>query len=126
MSERHYEAMVGCNCGQWVRIWHKESGELLQLDFSGTWRPNKYWGNVDCRGKAGTVSPAHYRGPGKPEVCVLVRLGEEGQPVEAVTGSPYTVAQELTGPVYLACNDDPKGLGDNEGTLQVVIRSSIG
>jgi len=122
-DRRIYSGAIYCFNPDWKLVYEKEAGEVLSLNLSGTWRPNKYWGDVDYRGKINSSAPQTYRGPGKPEGCMLVRT-PDGM-VHALDGLPFVIAPDVAGTLYLACNDDPAGLGDNTGQIAFELTSDL-
>ncbi len=101
---------------QWQNILTLEPGSVLRLSFSGTWRVNRNWGEVDFRGNGNYSGTPSYPGPGLPEGCMLVRV--DGGKGRYPGGSlPWVFRADDGVAIDLRCNDEDAGLRDNSGHI---------
>lgn len=115
-----FTGRVSSSAEVWKRILVKPSGSTVSLHFTGDWRVNRNWGmNVDYKGHPTYRGGPNYRGRNLPEGCVLIRINNN-LPTYA-TSLPFTIGPDVSGDIYLACNDELAGLDDNFGSINYKI-----
>lgn len=106
---------------------HKDKGYAMSVVFvSGSWKPNSLW--TESCGAAGNPkfpnAPASYLCPGRPEGCLVAKFdGDQngGGSKAFEVGNFLVLAPDAVGDLWLSVNDEPRGFGDNTGSLTVSI-----
>lgn len=104
---------------------YKPKGVALVVSLiSGTWQSNPYWGPVDGAGNSRYIAGPTYLCPGVPEGTLIGKIGGnsvEGGSATFAIGNYGFVPPDLEGLLWLTVNDEPRGFGDNKGSLQVTV-----
>lgn len=114
MFEAVYSGKVHSRYSGWKMVLIKKKNSMVIINYSGTWRTNRHWGETDFRGNPDFMAPDGYRGPGHPEGCMLLRIGNSN--IYSHNNLPVVIGKDEEGEIFLACNDAPtdEALKDNK------------
>lgn len=104
---------------------YKPKGVMLVISYSGgSWKPNPYWGPTDAAGDSRYIAGPSYLRPGVPEGTLIGKVGGDsggGGSETFAIGNYGFVPPHLEGLLWLTVNDEPRGFGDNKGSINVSV-----